>query len=78
MADDFVEKKLTDWGLGQYITVFRDNDIDTAALSVLDDVTNEIALNALIPSIGHRLSLKAKLNELKRDTETTGLLCQVT
>lgn len=49
------------------LSMSTESDINTAALSILD---TDDSLIELIPSLGHRLILKAKIRELKSSTAT--------
>ncbi|KAK0073621.1 hypothetical protein PV326_013228 [Microctonus aethiopoides] len=61
--DDFVKKLLTDWGLTDYIDVFRTNKINVDVPTLM---TRE-SVNCLIPLIGDQLIFMAKLKEYKDD-----------
>src|SRR5262245_61249536 len=71
-VDMNVEQWLRDWGLQQYVAIFRDNAIDA---EVLPELT-ETDLEKLGILLGHRKRLLKAIATLARP-ETTGLVLQV-
>ncbi|XP_040919090.1 nuclear GTPase SLIP-GC-like isoform X2 [Toxotes jaculatrix] len=65
--DDFVRKKLTEWGLRQWIEKFEDEGIDTEALYCLNDQD----IDNLIPKVGPRAKLRKMLELLKEEQNST-------
>nr|MBS0021423.1 AAA family ATPase [Gammaproteobacteria bacterium] len=70
MSDDSVTQWLEQLGLGQYGTVFAENDIDWALLPELDQ---EILKDIGITSAGHRLLIIKAASSLQEDSSDTNL-----
>ncbi|XP_068435190.1 nuclear GTPase SLIP-GC-like [Clinocottus analis] len=60
---DFVRDKLTEWNLGKWIQIFKDQGIDKESLYLLRD--QEIA--DLIPTVGPRVKFQMRLELLKKE-----------
>ncbi|XP_029997049.1 nuclear GTPase SLIP-GC-like [Sphaeramia orbicularis] len=63
--DDFVRKKLTEWGFSDLIQKFKDEEVDQEALGCLDD--HEI--EKLISTAGKRIKFKKKLKLFQSQQE---------
>ncbi|KAF5307783.1 hypothetical protein FQR65_LT06654 [Abscondita terminalis] len=66
MADKETVDKLIEWELSMYIDTFKRHDIDLIALAHLD---RSEYLKELVPSWGHQIKLKAKIQEFRNSNE---------
>uniref|UniRef100_A0A3Q1JVY0 Dynamin N-terminal domain-containing protein n=1 Tax=Anabas testudineus TaxID=64144 RepID=A0A3Q1JVY0_ANATE len=64
--DDFVCKKLTEWGLSDWIERFKDEGIDKESLECLEDQE----IDHLIPKVGPRSKFKKRLKLFKEEQNT--------
>ncbi|KAK2833469.1 hypothetical protein Q5P01_017358 [Channa striata] len=65
--DDFVLKKLTEWGFSDWIERFEDEGIDREGLECLEDKE----IDHLFPKVGPRAKFKKRLKLLQGEQSTT-------
>ncbi|XP_005809347.1 nuclear GTPase SLIP-GC [Xiphophorus maculatus] len=66
--DTFVCDKLNQWGLSEFIEIFKDQGVDTESLYCLE----EQDIDKLITKVGPRARFKKRLNQLKEEENTNG------